>query len=195
LRKAYLLIILVFLAIAFEAVAESPTTGSPDAKVTIIEYSDYACIPYCAKAHETMKELLKEYSGKIRLIYKYYPLTRIHPWGVDAAVDAACIHKQDQALFWKVSDYLFAHQAEIKSETLPGTVLDFAKANGLDVARLNTCMMDLTTLPAIKADLIEAQQKGLTGTPVFIINGKTITGAQPKEEFARVIDEALSAQN
>lgn len=171
----------------------SPTHGSPDAKVTIVEFTDFQC-PYCKNAHASVNQLLKEYDGKVRVVYKSLPLA-MHNWAQDSAVAATCVNEQSTDAFWKYADYFFQNQATITKETLNAKVFELAKANNVDEAKLKACIDTKKTLPAVEADLQEAKALGLSSTPSFIVNGRTVVGAIPVDQFKQIIDEALASTN
>ncbi|OGG14788.1 hypothetical protein A2773_06840 [Candidatus Gottesmanbacteria bacterium RIFCSPHIGHO2_01_FULL_39_10] len=87
----------------------SPVRGDKNAKVTIVEFSDFQC-PFCVRAHPTMKQVLKEYEGKVKLVYKHFPLTSIHPKAEKAAQASECA--KDQGKFWEFHDKLFDNSTE-----------------------------------------------------------------------------------
>src|SRR5262245_46838112 len=132
-----------------------PTKGPVDAKVTIVEYTDFQC-PYCSKAHTNVQELLKSYDGKIKLVYKSLPLN-IHNWAEDAAVIGTCAYQQNPDALWKYADFFFENQKTVTKETLEATAMDLAKQWNLDTATLKQCIDGKTTMPMIQADMKEAQ--------------------------------------
>jgi protein-disulfide isomerase len=169
-----------------------PTKGPADAKVTIVEYTDFQC-PYCSKAHTNVQELLKTYDGKIRIVYKSLPLN-IHDWAEDAAIIGTCAYQQNPEALWKYADYFFENQKTLKKDTLRTVAMDLAKQWNLDTEMMNQCVDAKATLPIVKADVKEAQALGLSSTPSFFVNGRPVVGAVALDEFKKVIDEALVAQ-
>jgi len=170
--------------------ANVPTTGAADAKVTIVEYSDFQC-PYCSSAHVTVKDLLKQYEGKVKVAYKHLPLA-MHNWAKDAAEASVCVHKQNPETFWKLSDYFFTNQKVITKETFDAKLQEFSTQNGINSEELKKCMADPATKQKVDADTAEAGSLGLSSTPSFIVNGRTVIGAVPVDQFKQVIDEALT---
>jgi protein-disulfide isomerase len=169
----------------------APTTGASNAKVTIVEYSDFQC-PYCGSAYKTVDLLMQQYQGKVKLVYKHLPLS-IHNWAEDAAVDSACVYQQKPDAFWKVYEYLFANQTSITKETLTDKVLLATKDSGVNAEDLKKCITSRSTLPLVQANMAEAGTLGLSSTPSFIINGHPLVGAQPIEQFKQVVDDALKS--
>jgi protein-disulfide isomerase len=171
----------------------APTRGPSDAKVTIVEYSDFQC-PYCGHSWELFeKEVYPQYKDKVRFVFKQMPLTQIHPWAEDAAVASACALEQGNDQFWKVYDGLFGQQAQITKENLPAKVEEIATAGGLDVPRLKECFASRKTIDAVKADQSEALAVGVNGTPTFFINGRRIQSTQDAAAFKQAIDQALAS--
>ncbi len=169
-----------------------PSRGPADAKVTVVEYSDFQC-PYCGRAWEIFeKEVYPQYKDKVRFVFKQMPLTQIHPWAEDAAVATECALQQGNDQFWKLYDGLFSQQGQISKETLPAKVEELATAGGLDTPRLKDCLAGRKTLDAVKADQAEAASVGVNSTPTFFVNGRRVQGAQSAEEFKQAIDQALT---
>ena len=180
-----------FKAIAAKLTTQgSPAKGPKDAKVTIVEFSDFQC-PYCARAHQTMSEqVMKEYDGKVKLVYKNFPLG-FHPWAEPAALATACAFEQDPDAFWKLYDYFFQNQQQLNPQNVKEKATEALKGTKVDMAKWNDCVDNKKTLAKIKADMAEGSSVGVTGTPAFIINGRKISGAQPFQNFKAVIDDEL----
>ena len=167
-----------------------PVRGPKDAKVTIVEYSDFQC-PYCARAHQTMSEqVMKEYDGKVKLVYKNFPLG-FHPWAEPAAIAGACAFEQDPAAFWKLYDYFFKNQQQLNPQNVKEKAQEELKGTKVNMEKWNDCFDNKKTLDTIKADMAEGQAVGVTGTPAFLINGRKISGAQPFQNFKAIIDDEL----
>jgi protein-disulfide isomerase len=174
-------------------IANTPVVGVSTAKVTVVEYTDFQC-PYCKTAHFTLKELLKQYKGKIKIAYKHYPLD-VHVWAKDAAVASVCVYQQSPVSFWKLTDYFFQNQSGITAETLSTRIQEFSTRSNLDYSQLQTCMQDPSAKEKVSADIAEAGRLGLYATPAFSVNGKILYGALPIEQFKTVIDQALAEVN
>jgi protein-disulfide isomerase len=179
--------------------------GNPDAPITIVEYSDYEC-PFCAEfAHTTRKQLIAEYvdTGKVYLLFRDNPLP-IHPSAPDAAAVAACA--ADQGRFEPMHDRLFAGYRADEWGGDPdrdrGVILRYAAEIGLDPALLRACLADEATLRArIAADMAEAAERGLRGTPAFIIyhpgnpRGDVLHGMHSFSTWRILIDERLEGRS
>lgn len=170
-------------------VTGKPVRGPKDAKVTIVEFSDFQC-PYCARAHQTVAQVMKDYGDKVRLVYKHFPLG-FHPWAEPAAIAAACAFEQKEAAFWVLYDYFFDHQSELNAANLKDKALEALKDAKIDQAKLTACIDAKKPLDAVKKDMAEGGQVGVSGTPAFLINGRSLVGAQPVEKFKAVIDDEL----
>ncbi len=168
----------------------SPVRGPKDAPVTIVEYSDFQC-PYCSRAHTTVEEVMKAYDGKVKLVYKNYPLG-FHKWAEPAGIAVECAFLQDPAAFWKLYDFMFANQQQITPENIKAKSEEALAGTKVDKAKWADCFDNKKTLENVKADMAEGQAIGVTGTPAFIINGRKISGAQPLPNFKAIIDDELS---
>jgi protein-disulfide isomerase len=159
--------------------------GKSNAKVTIVEYSDFQC-PYCARATtEAVAQIIKDYvdTGKVRLIFRHFPLS-MHQNAAKAAEVAECAG--DQGKFWEMHDKLFANQQALDVESLK----KYASDLGLDTTKFNTCLTTGAKQSIVQAQVSEGSRFGVTGTPTFFINGKQVVGAQPYEVFKQEIDAA-----
>lgn len=166
-------------------VGKAPARGPSDAPITIVEYSDFQC-PFCGRAAPTMDQLMKDFDGKVRWVFKHFPLP-IHP-------DAPLAHQvalaaDEQGKFWEMHDLIFANQRKIKRDDL----LEHARSLGLDVGRIEKEVDAGKFKPMMEADLQEGQRLGVRATPTFFINGRRVVGAVPIEAFKQVINEELSS--
>jgi protein-disulfide isomerase len=162
-----------------------PSRGNASAPIVLVEFSDFQC-PFCQRANPTVEQVRKQYGDKIRFVYRHFPLPN-HPDARPAAEAAACAEAQGK--FWEYHDRLFAEPrlsaADLKAH---------AAATGLDQAKFNTCVDTHQSAAKVEKDIEEGAQLGVTGTPAFFINGRSIEGAQPVEAFTRIIDEELAAK-
>jgi protein-disulfide isomerase len=165
------------------AVADAPTRGAKQPKVTIVEYSDFQC-PYCSRAAATLDELLKSYSSDVQLAYKHNPLP-FHQQAMPAALAAEAA--RDQGKFWEMHDKLFKNQTNLQRADLD----KYAQEIGLDMGKYKEAMEKEKGKDRIKSDMAEAEKFGARGTPNFFINGHNFRGAQPIEAFKAVVDEEI----
>jgi protein-disulfide isomerase len=161
----------------------APQRGPADAPVTIVEFSDFQC-PFCKRAQPIIQQLRERYPTQVSWRFKDLPLNSIHPAAQAAAEAARCAG--DQGKFWEYRDALF--DAEQITENMHQGV---AESLGLDSAPFLECLESSKYAEAVQADSLEAQKLGISGTPTFVVNGIVLAGAQPFEEFTRVIDDEL----
>ncbi len=164
--------------------------GKKDAKVTIVEYSDFQC-PYCTKGYQTVEQVLKAYPNDVRVVYKHLPLD-FHPLAMPAAIYFEAIAKQDHAKAEKFYHEVFTKQSELVSKK-EAFLKDTAKKVGADVKKLEKDLKDESIAKRIEADMEEARKFNFSGTPGFLINGVSLRGAYPFNEFKDIIDQHLKA--
>jgi len=164
---------------------DAPSKGAGNAPVKIVKFEDFEC-PFCKTVQPTLADLLKKYDGKVRLVHKDLPLEAIHPQATLAAEAARCA--ADQGKFWQYHDTLYAKAPKLG----PADLKVYAKEIGLDTASFDQCLESGKHKNAVQKDLAEGAKLGLTGTPSFFINGREISGAQPLEAFAAIIEEELA---
>jgi protein-disulfide isomerase len=178
-------------------IAGAPFKGTPNARVVIVEFSDYQC-PFCARhVRETVPEIERAYvrTGKVRYVFRDFPLESIHPQAFQAAEAARCAGEQGK--FWEMHDRLFAHQNALGSEDL----LAHGEALGLDLRRFRRCLQERRFAERVRRDLREGQQAGVRGTPSFFVGiaapggkvrvARVLRGAQPYEAFRQALEELL----
>jgi protein-disulfide isomerase len=175
-----------------------PVRGNKDAKVTVVVYDDFEC-PYCSRMHQTLKNVLQSYGDRIKVVYKDFPLTRIHPWAERAAIDSECLAKQSGEAFWDFADYVHGHGAEIQGSKRPvkeqladvdQIALDAGKRHNVDMAALQSCIQAQSTVELDKS-IAEADALGVEATPSLFINGLKMNGAVPEEQLRAVLDKEL----
>lgn len=167
-------------------------TGPENAKVTLVEYSDFQC-PACAAYYPLVKQLSQEYTSKIKVVYRYFPLRRIHRNADVAAYSAEAAGLQGK--FWEMHDILFEKQTEWEnSNSVSDLVFNYAKILSLNLERFKTDMNAQATKDKVEADLQSGIQSQVQGTPTFFLNGQQIQNPKSYEEFKTLINNAL-AQN
>lgn len=167
-------------------IGNAPFAGGKDAKVTIVEYSDFQC-PFCAKGADLLKEIKKKYGDKVKVGFKNFPLP-FHNHAEKAAVASLCANEQGADSFWKMHDAMFAHQDALDPEGLKAT----AKKLGLKTDAFDKCLVENKYLAQVQADIEEGKKLKVKSTPTFFINGQLINGAQPLDVFSEIIDEELA---
>ncbi|MBX7193206.1 MAG: DsbA family protein [Sandaracinaceae bacterium] len=163
----------------------APQRGPSDALVTIVAFSDFQC-PFCSRVVPTLERVVETYGHDVRIVFRNLPLP-FHPHAMPAAEAAAEAFAQRGAVgFWQMHDLLFENQQALESTDLER----YAQQIGLDLNRFRLAMQNHTHQAAIQADMDLANRVGAHGTPSFFLNGRSLVGAQPFEEFQRAIDEA-----
>jgi protein-disulfide isomerase len=160
--------------------------GDSKAPVTIVEFADYQC-PFCQKTEQAMKELLKKYPGQVNLAFRDFPLSSIHPYAQKASEAARCAGKQGK--FWEFHDALFADEARLDEPGLKGA----ARSLGLDDKAFASCLASAEFASQVAHDQEDGKKVGVGSTPSFFINGVFIGGAQPVDEFEKLIDNELKS--
>lgn len=161
----------------------SPAKGPANAKVTVIEFSDFEC-PFCKKGKDTMDELLKAYPNDVKVVFKNLPLP-MHRNATPAAKAALAAHKQGK--FWEFHDALFDNQSGLGDAFYAET----AKKLGLDVEKFKKDMADPALDQQIKDDMALAEKHDIRGTPGFFVNGVAVKGAYPISYFKQIVDRHL----
>jgi len=169
-----------------EVAATGPARGPGNAKVTIVEFSDFQC-PYCGAAYTTVEQLMQQYAGKVKLVFRQFPLP-IHPQAEKAAEASLCA--ADQGKFWEFYDLLFKNQKKLDVSDLKA----YAGSAGLDATKFATCLDSGEKKKQVDSDVEAGQAAGVNGTPAFFINGVFINGAMPIDEFKKVIDPELASR-
>ena len=164
-------------------VAGAPMLGPKNAPVSLVIFSDFQC-PFCSRAVPTLKEIEKQYEGKLKVYFKNQPLP-MHPNAKPAAMAAMAANEQGR--FWEMHDKLFANQQNLDRPSLER----FASEVGLDMGKFKAAMDSNKFEAQISADATEGTRVGANGTPTFFVNGRQIVGAQPAEKFKQIIDEEL----
>lgn len=162
---------------------DDPFLGAEDAPVTIVQFAEYQC-PYCGTAGEVVDEVLKNYEGKVKMVYRDFPLS-FHSRAVPAAVAANCAGEQDK--YWEMHRLLMSNQRALEENDL----VSHATALSLDLEKWNTCRADPAQEAEVNADMQAGAEVGVSGTPAFFINGIMLSGALPYERFQELIDREL----
>jgi protein-disulfide isomerase len=161
----------------------SPVKGAADAKVTIVEFSDFQC-PFCDRVGPTLARLLEEYPDDVRIVYKHLPLS-FHKDALPAAKASTAAGRQGK--FWEMHDQLFASQRDLSEERF----VEIAKNLGLDVGRFEADYRSAAVAIEVAQDMNEARRLGVTGTPGFFVNGRFSSGAKSYDSFKVMVDAAL----
>jgi protein-disulfide isomerase len=156
-----------------------PSKGPDDAKVTVVEFSDFEC-PYCARAVGPVEEILKSYPDDVKVVFLHFPLS-FHKQAMPAAIAAECAHQQ--GAFWKMHDTMFANQGSLADAQYG----KWAEELGLDGAKFEACSEDPTTKKKVEADMKMGEAAGVGGTPSFYINGVQYTKGVPDTDAIKSV--------
>jgi len=178
----------------FIGVDDDPVLGDAAAKVTIIEFGDYQC-PSCRLFwREVEPRLKKDYvdTGKVKLVFRDFPIVQIHPEAMLAAMAVDCAG--DQSKYWQYHDKVFREQDRGEDSLVRFKAADlkkWARDTGLDTAAFNECLDSGRFQDEVAKDKADGEGVGIQGTPFFFINGRVVGGAQPYPVFKKIIDEEL----
>ncbi len=179
-----------------EDLKNAPMKGDKNAKVTIVQFSDFQC-PFCGRVEPTIDKIMEEYKGKVKVYWLHMPLPfhKLAPIASIAAMAAG-----DQGKFWQMHKYLFENQKDWSGlpdeDSAKKKFVEFAKTLGLNEKKFEQALSAADAYKAqikLDTDLFNKATAGNGGTPNFFINGKQLVGAQPYEKFKEAVEEALKA--
>ena len=153
----------------------SPSIGPAKAKVTLVEFADFEC-PSCRELDRILREVLPSHP-EVRLVYKDYPLTDIHPWAMTAAIAGQCANQQSTQAFWKLHDSIFDAQQVISPSNAWDKINDLANQAGLNLDAFRTCIASPEPTHAIEASIEQGHTLNVNSTPTLFVNGRRIVGA------------------
>lgn len=178
-----------------EVTADDHIRGSRDAKVILVEYSDFEC-PFCSRFHPTTKQVLDEYGDDVALVYRHYPLS-FHPNAQAAAETSECVAKLggDEA-FWSFADAIFAEQDALGGRLNEDAIATAVSAAGVDAGAVDTCVESGEMADVVNEHFTTGGAAGVSGTPgTFIVTEdgaqELIPGALPFEQVKTLIDNYL----
>ncbi len=170
----------------------NPSKGPADARVTLVEFSDFEC-PHCRELYEELKAVEARYP-QVRVVYKDFPLTSIHPWSQTAALGGRCAFEQSPPAFWKVHDSIFDNQDVLSAENVWDKLVDFATQAGLNADTFKACLSSPDAEKAVDANRADGVALDVSSTPTVYINGRPLVGGDV-ETLDRFIDFELAAKN
>ncbi|HVK60477.1 MAG TPA: thioredoxin domain-containing protein [Bdellovibrionales bacterium] len=175
-----------------EIAADRAFEGAKDAPITIVEYSDFQC-PFCKRGASTMKEVLDAYPGKVKVLFKNFPIERIHPLARPASewYEAIALQSTDKAS--KFKHMIFENQ-DTMNDKGEKYFAEAAKKVGADVAKAKADLKSEAVQKRLEADRTEAEKFGFSGTPGYLVNGVSLKGAYPLDDFKEVIDRQLAGK-
>jgi len=182
---------------------DRPVRGSKDAPVEVIDFDDLEC-PFCERmSSQVLPGVLAHYKGMVKVVYKDFPLTSIHPWAMHAAIDADCLANQSPAAYWSYVDAVHKRHDEISgvkqnalasSKTLDSLALQTGHNNGLDLALLTACVVKQDQTK-VEGSIQEGTDLEINSTPTIFVAGERLTGLTSDAMLRAAIDRALRAKN
>ena len=157
----------------------APVTGATNAPVTIVEFADFEC-PVCRQLHEALRGLLPNYP-QVRLVFKDFPLERMHPWARTGALAGRCAYQQDPKAFWKMYDYLYDNQDLISAANAWDKAMDYAGQAGLKTDEFKACMTSPEAAAAVEANVANGKLLDVNSTPTLFVNGRRVVGADARQ--------------
>ena len=162
--------------------------GPAHAPVTVVEYGDFEC-PNCKQAAPAVRLLLDHFAGRVRVVFRHFPLEEVHPNALHAALAAEAAGAQ--ARFWEMHDLLFENQEHLKLRQIRG----YAAKLELDLERYDSEMNDELYLQRVREEIDGGRQSGVRATPTFFINGRIHDVSFGLDALTRGIDEVLRKQD
>jgi protein-disulfide isomerase len=164
----------------------SPALGAKDAPVTLVEFSDFQC-PYCRAAAPVLKEIESKFGNKVRVVYRQFPISSLHPFALKAAEASLCAN--DQCNFWEMHDAMFSDQSKLAVTDLKQT----ARRLGMDGKKFDGCVDSGHFVEHVQNDQREGQRVGVNGTPAMFINGRYVEGGSvPYSVIEALIQKELA---
>jgi len=161
---------------------DDPSLGSPNAPITIVEFGDFEC-PFCRESFTIIRELESLYKGRIRLIYRDFPIVDIHKNSLLAHVAANCANEQGK--FWAMHDKIFANQDDM----LEADLKKYARQIGLDENKFNSCLSSNKYNKEIVEDLNNGVKLGVGRTPTWFMNGYKIEGSITLDQWKDLVEK------
>jgi protein-disulfide isomerase len=155
----------------------NPSKGPADARVTVVEFSDFEC-PHCRQLYGAMKMFEPKYP-QIRVVFKDFPITSIHPWAMTAALGARCAYMQSPDAFWTVHNQIFENQELISATNVWDKLLEYAATAGLDKDAFKACMASPEAQKAVDANIADGKALQIGSTPTVFVNGRPVIGGDP----------------
>jgi protein-disulfide isomerase len=160
-------------------------SGPDDAPVTLVEYGDFEC-PICGAAYPHVEEVRRRMGARLQFVYRYFPLTQMHPHAMHAAEAAEAAGAQGK--FWPMHGMLFEHQDELEDADL----LRYAKALSLDLKRFASELASEAHVKRIRGDIRSGIRSGVNGTPTFFINDVRYDGSWAASDLLAALEAAAA---
>ncbi len=167
--------------VTFNDLKGRPSMGPENALITLVEFSDFHC-PFCKRVEPTIDQLMKNYAGKIRKVWRHYPLP-FHTGADRTHAASECAHEQGK--FWEYHNKLIESQGGARDDA---ALIKIAEDLKLDKNKFTGCLVSDKYKSVVQADIAKGSQVGVNGTPAVFVNGRLVSGAQPYENFSKIID-------
>jgi protein-disulfide isomerase len=154
----------------------NPARGPADARVTLVEFGDLEC-PNCRQLEPVLAAMLEKY--KVLLVFKDFPLERVHPWAKTAALGARCAFMQSPDAFWKMHDTIFGEQDSINPENVWEKLTEYASQSGLNTDAFKACMSSPEAAKAVEGNQQDGLNLSVNSTPTVFVNGRPVVGGDP----------------
>jgi len=164
----------------------APSTGSPTAPVVLLVFSDLQC-PYCSQFDAQLRSLEHEMPDTLRVVFKHFPLEKIHPWARLAARSAVCLARQSEERFWTFERSVFDQQKSIVLENATSRCRELAANSGADLTQYDACVASAESNQAVDVSLADGKKLGVSGVPTMFLNGRSIPGAISAETLRALI--------
>jgi protein-disulfide isomerase len=168
----------------------NPSKGPAGARVTLVEFSDFEC-PHCRQLYEVLQTIETRYP-QVRIVFKDYPISQIHPWAETAAIGGRCAFEQSPTAFWKVHNLIFENQDLTSPENVWEKLVGYAAEAGLDADAFKACLASPDAQKAVAANRAEGNDLGISSTPTVYINGRPLIGGDTST-LEQYIDYELAA--
>lgn len=169
---------------SMQVTSQDHVKGDENAKITLIEYADFEC-PYCARAYQSLAALMPKYGKDVRLVYRHFPLTDMHPDAQPAAEASEAAGAEGK--FWEMHDALFEGQDDLSDDA----ITDMAQDIGLDAGKFQDAWQSGKFAKRVESDAATASQAGVHRTPTFFINGVQFDGDSDEASLDAALGAAL----
>jgi protein-disulfide isomerase len=158
-----------------------------------VEYSDFEC-PVCRNLHDVLRGILPNYAGKLRVVFKDFPIEQLHPWARTAALAGRCTYQQNPAAFWKMYDFIYDNQELISAANAWTKITDYAAQSGVDADAFKSCMASPEAAAAVNASRANGELLEVNSTPTVFVNGRRMVGGD-QHLLEQYINYELARQN
>jgi protein-disulfide isomerase len=156
-----------------------PHVGPAKACVNVVEFSDFEC-PHCQAAYKDLQQIEPKYP-QVRFTFMDFPLTKIHPWAMTAALAAQCVYQEKPSAYPQMQKLIFDNQDQITPDNAYNKLVGFASQLGLNSQNVHACVSSPETKKQVDADIALGNQLNVSETPTLFVNGRPMVGENPQE--------------